>query len=344
MSKDLIYQKGIVMIIVLKENPNPAELNSLRDWLRSLNLEVHYSQGSSTTLMGLIGDTSQIDLDMMKSLPVVDKALRIQDPFKKASIKFKPEPSVVKVDGVSFGDGSLPIIAGPCSIENESILMDVASSVKSNGAHMLRGGAFKPRTSPYSFQGMREKGLELLIAAKKKVGMPIVSEITEVSQIDLFEEVDLIQVGARNMQNFELLKELSKSKKPVLLKRSPAATIEELLMSAEYILNGGNENIILCERGIKTFETSTKNTLDISAIPVIKSKSHLPVIVDPSHGTGKNNLVIPMAMAAVAAGADGLMIEVHSAPHTALCDGPQALVPDEFAALSKKISNLKEHL
>lgn len=330
------------MIIVLKENPDSHQLDQLRSWLRDLDLEIHYSQGTSTSIMGLVGDTSKIDSDILKSLPIVDKAIRIQNPYKKASRKFKPNRSLVNVGKVVFGNSSLPIIAGPCSIESRQQIFNIAKDVKKAGAKVLRGGAFKPRTSPYSFQGMREEGLKLLLEAKSEIGLPIISEITDISQISLFENVDMIQVGARNMQNFELLKELSLSKKPILLKRSPAATIDELLMSAEYILNGGNENIILCERGIKTFEPSTKNTLDISAIPLLKSKSHLPVIIDPSHGTGSRDLVVPMAMAAVAAGADGLMIEVHNAPHEALCDGPQAIIPSEFEHLVKKLQKLKE--
>ena len=296
------------MIIVLKENRDQKALDDLRDWLRSLDLEIHYSQGTSTTLIGLVGDTSELDLDVIKSLDIVQNAIRIQDPYKIANRKFHSEDTVVDVGGFKVGGGNFQIIAGPCSIESDIQLNAIARKVKEYGAAILRGGAFKPRTSPYSFQGMGKAGISLLLEAKKNTGMPIVSEITEVSQIDLFEDIDLIQVGARNMQNFELLKELGTSKKPILLKRGPASTMEELLMSAEYIMKEGNSNIILCERGIKTFEQYTKNTLDISAVPVLKSRTHLPVIVDPSHGTGKRDLVLPMALAATAAGADGLIV------------------------------------
>ena len=323
------------MIIVLKENRDQKALDDLRDWLRSLNLEIHYSQGTSTTLIGLVGDTSELDLDVIKSLDIVQNAIRIQDPYKIANRKFHSEDTVVDVGGFKVGGGNFQIIAGPCSIESDIQLNAIARKVKEYGAAILRGGAFKPRTSPYSFQGMGKAGISLLLEAKKNTGMPIVSEITEVSQIDLF------QVGARNMQNFELLKELGTSKKPILLKRGPASTMEELLMSAEYIMKEGNSNIILCERGIKTFEQDTKNTLDISAVPVLKSKTHLPVIVDPSHGTGKRDLVLPMALAATAAGADGLIVEVHNQPHLALCDGPQSRLPDPFKELVENVSAMR---
>ena len=329
------------MIIVLKENRDQKALDDLRDWLRSLDLEIHYSQGTSTTLIGLVGDTSELDLDVIKSLDIVQNAIRIQDPYKIANRKFHSEDTVVDVGGFKVGGGNFQIIAGPCSIESDIQLNAIARKVKEYGAAILRGGAFKPRTSPYSFQGMGKAGISLLLEAKKNTGMPIVSEITEVSQIDLFEDIDLIQVGARNMQNFEILKELGTSKKPILLKRGPASTMEELLMSAEYIMKEGNSNIILCERGIKTFEQYTKNTLDISAVPVLKSKTHLPVIVDPSHGTGKRDLVLPMALAATAAGADGLIVEVHNQPHLALCDGPQSILPDTFKELVEKVSAIR---
>ncbi len=329
------------MIIVLKENPNPQEVNDLRDWLRGLDLEIHYSQGKSTSLMGLIGDTSSLDIDMVRALNVVSNAIRIQEPYKRVSRKLKPTNTIVDVSGVKFGDGSFQIIGGPCSVESEEQICHIAQSIKSSGGSILRGGAFKPRTSPYSFQGMRAEGIRLLSKAKQLSNIPIVTEITDISHIDLFEDVDLIQVGARNMQNFELLKELGGVKKPVLLKRGPASTLEELLMSAEYIMNGGNDNIILCERGIRTFETATKNTLDISAIPYLKDKTHLPIIVDPSHGTGNASMVFPMSMAATIVGADGLMIEVHNSPQQALCDGPQAIQSEEFKVLVDKI--LKIH-
>lgn len=329
------------MIILLKQNPDPRKLSSLRTWLRSMDFEIHYSQGTSTTLMGLVGDTSSLDIDMIRALDVVEEAIRIQEPYKLANRKFHPEDTVVDVAGVKFGDGSFQIIAGPCCIESESQVCEIAEDIKASGASILRGGAYKPRTSPYSFQGMGEEGLKLLMEAKKLTGLPVVTEVLDISQLELFKDVDMIQVGARNMQNYELLKELGEMDKPVLLKRGSACTIEELLMGAEYILKGGNENVILCERGIRTFETATRNTLDISAIPVLKKKTHLPVIVDPSHGTGNASLVPPMALAAAAAGADGLMVEVHSMPEYALCDGPQAIKPEDFEKLVEMIEKLR---
>ena len=332
------------MIIVLKENRDQKALDDLRDWLRSLNLEIHYSQGTSTTLIGLVGDTSELDLDVIKSLDIVQNAIRIQDPYKIANRKFHSEDTVVDVGGFKVGGGNFQIIAGPCSIESDIQLNAIARKVKEYGAAILRGGAFKPRTSPYSFQGMGKAGISLLLEAKKNTGMPIVSEITEVSQIDLFEDIDLIQVGARNMQNFELLKELGTSKKPILLKRGPASTMEELLMSAEYIMKEGNFNIILCERGIKTFEQYTKNTLDISAVPVLKSRTHLPVIVDPSHGTGKWRFVRPMAFASIAAGADGLIMEMHPNPAKALSDGPQSLTPESYYEVMRGVKKLAKFM
>lgn len=329
------------MIIILKKNPDPRQLNHLRDWLRDMDFEIHYSQGSSTTLMGLIGDTSGLDLDMIKSLDVVEDAKRIQEPYKHVSRKFHPEDTVIDVNGVKIGGGNFQIIAGPCSVESNDQILDIAENVKESGAAILRGGAFKPRTSPYSFQGMREEGIKMLVNAKKESGLPIVSEITDISQLDLFEDVDILQVGARSMQNFELLKGLGTVNKPVLLKRGLSSTLDELLMSAEYIVEHGNPNVILCERGIRTFETSTKNTLDLSAIAYLKKKSHLPVIVDPSHATGNASLVVPMAMAAVVAGADAIMVEVHNNPQFALCDGPQAITPEEFDDLVKRINNIR---
>ena len=329
------------MIIILKKNPDPRQLNHLRDWLRDMDLEIHYSQGSSTTLMGLIGDTSGVDLDMIKSLDVVEDAKRIQEPYKHVSRKFHPEDTVVDVNGIKIGGGNFQIIAGPCSVESYDQILDIAEEVKESGATILRGGAFKPRTSPYSFQGMREEGIKMLVNAKNESGLPIVSEITDISQLELFEDVDILQVGARSMQNFELLKGLGSVNKPVLLKRGLSSTLDELLMSAEYIVEHGNPNVILCERGIRTFETSTKNTLDLSAIAYLKKKSHLPVIVDPSHATGNASLVVPMAMAAVIAGADAIMVEVHNNPQFALCDGPQAITPEEFDDLVKRINNIK---
>lgn len=318
------------MIVILKDNPNQKQLDNLLQWLKSLNLDINYSQGKNTTILGLIGDTSAVDIDLIAALDIVADVKRISEPYKNVNRKFHPEDTVVDVNGVKIGGGDFRIIAGPCSVESMEQIVSVAESVKASGADMLRGGAFKPRTSPYAFQGMRDKGIELLLAAKKATGLPIVSEIMDLSQLFLFEEVDVIQVGARNMQNFELLKELGKIRKPILLKRGLANTLQELLMSAEYIMAGGNGQVILCERGIRTFETTTRNTLDLSAIPLLKSMSHLPVIVDPSHGTGLSKLVKPMALAAAACGADGLIIEVHNDPIHALCDGQQSLTPEAF--------------
>ena len=318
------------MIVVLKDNPNQKQLDNLIQWLKSLNLEINYSQGKNTTILGLIGDTSVVDIDLISALDIVEDVKRITEPYKNVNRKFHPQDTVVEVDGVKIGGGSFQIIAGPCSVESEAQIISVAESVKASGASMLRGGAFKPRTSPYAFQGMRDKGIELLLEAKRVTGLPIVSEIMDLSQLDLFEEVDVVQIGARNMQNFELLKELGRTNKPVLLKRGLSSTLQELLMSAEYIMAGGNGRVILCERGIRTFETVTRNTLDLSAVPLLKSMTHLPVIVDPSHATGLSRLVKPMALGAAAVGADGLLIEVHNDPVHALCDGQQSLTPEGF--------------
>lgn len=327
------------MILVLKKNPDTKQLDQLEDRMRKMGLDIQYTHGTSTTLMVLVGETSKLDSDMLKSLDVVENAIRVQAPYKLVSRQFHPENSVVDVAGCRFG-GEFQLIAGPCSVENKDQICQIASDVKNSGATMLRGGAFKPRTSPYSFQGMRGDGIKLLLEAKKETGLPIITEILDIAHLDLFENVDIIQVGARNMQNFELLRELGKQSKPILLKRGSACTVDDLLMSAEHIMNAGNSNIILCERGIRTFENSTRNTLDLSAIPVLKKKTHLPVIVDPSHGTGNAKLVPPMAMAAVAAGADGLMIEVHNMPQKALSDGPQAMTPAEFDKLVQMIKNI----
>ncbi len=326
------------MIVILKKNADKGQLGNLISWLESKNIQVHESIGESETILGLVGDTTTIDINLLNALDIVEDVKRIQDPYKKANRKFHPEDTVVNVGGVSIGGGSLTIIAGPCSVESEEQICAVAESVKASGASMLRGGAFKPRTSPYSFQGLRADGLRLLEIAKEHTGLPIVTELMDISQLPLFEKVDMIQVGARNMQNFELLKALGKTDKPILLKRGLSSTYEELLMAAEYIMSGGNENVVLCERGIRTFETYTRNTLDISAVPVLKKLSHLPVIVDPSHAGGKYELVPPLSSAAVAAGADGLIIEVHNDPEHALCDGPQSLKPESFNKLVKKLS------
>lgn len=332
------------MIVVLKSNPNQKQLDNLMMWLRSMDLDIHTSEGSKHTILGLVGDTSKVDIDLISALDIVDEVKRIQEPYKNANRKFHPEDSVIDVNGVKIGGGNFQIIAGPCSVETEEQICEVAKDVKASGATLLRGGAFKPRTSPYSFQGLANEGLRLLLEAKAMTGLPIVTEIMDISQLDLFGEVDIIQVGARNMQNFMLLKELGKTNKPILLKRGLSSTLEELLMSAEYIMAGGNEKVILCERGIRTFETYTRNTLDLSAIPVLKRLTHLPIIIDPSHSTGKAALVEPMSLAATAAGADGLIIEVHNDPQHALCDGPQSITPEAFDKLSKKIFGLRNFL
>lgn len=331
------------MIVVLKDNPDQKQLDNLIQWLESLNIDIHISEGRDTTIMGLIGDTSIVDIDLISALDIVEAVKRITEPYKNANRKFHPDDTVLDINGVKIGGGNFQLIAGPCSVESMEQVCSIAESVKGSGAGMLRGGAFKPRTSPYAFQGMRDKGIELLLEAKKVTGLPIVSEIMDFSQISLFGDVDLIQIGARNMQNFELLKELGKTNKPILLKRGLSSTLQELLMSAEYIMAGGNEQVILCERGIRTFETITRNTLDLSAIPLLKSMTHLPVIADPSHATGLSRLVKPMAMAAVAAGADGLLIEVHNDPANALCDGQQSLTPEEFADLADSVKHIRPY-
>ena len=328
------------MIVLIKKDTAPEQTQNLIKWLTHFGVEVHQSLGEMQTVLGLVGDTSKIDMDLISALEIVEDVKRIQEPYKNANRKFHPMDTVIEVGGAKIGGGNFLTIAGPCSVENEEQIIAVARRVKAAGAGMLRGGAFKPRTSPYSFQGLREQGIRLLMEAKRETGLPIVTEIMDISQLELFDEVDVIQVGARNMQNFEMLKELGKIDKPILLKRGLMSTFEELLMSAEYIMAGGNERVILCERGMRTFETYTRNTLDISAVPVLKSLSHLPVIVDPSHGTGRANLVAPMALAAAAAGADGLIIEVHNDPAHALCDGAQSLTPDAFDALKKRVDRV----
>ncbi len=318
------------MVVVLKKNTDESQVQNLVNWLASLGIDVHRSEGEYETILGLIGDTSHVDTDLISGLGIVDAVKRISEPYKNANRKFHPDDTVIDIAGHKIGGGNFQYIAGPCSVESEEQICSIARDVKSGGAALLRGGAFKPRTSPYAFQGMRAEGLELLREARKETGMPIVTEIMDLSHLDLFEDVDVIQVGARNMQNFELLKALGHTDKPVLLKRGLANTMEELLMSAEYIMAGGNSKVMLCERGIRTFENYTRNTMDVSAIALLKEKSHLPVIADPSHAAGLSRLVRPLALAAVAAGADGLMIEVHNDPAHALCDGPQALRPEEF--------------
>ena len=332
------------MIAVLKQNVTEAQLEHLKGWLNGLGLGVHISRGSYQTVIGLVGDTSRVDIDLLQGLDMVESVTRISEPFKSANRKFHPDDTVVTVGQAKIGGGHFALIAGPCSVETPEQIVAVAQAVKTAGAGILRGGAFKPRTSPYDFQGLGAEGLTLLRQAKQATGLPIITEIMNQDQLPLFEDVDVIQVGARNMQNFDLLKELGHIRKPVLLKRGLASTMKELLMSAEYIMAGGNEQVILCERGIRTFETYTRNTLDLSAVPKLKELSHLPVVVDPSHATGQARLVEPMALAAVAAGADGLMIEVPNDPAHALCDGPQSLRPEQFAVLSAKVQRLREAL
>ena len=306
-----------------------------------MGLKVHLSQGEHSTIMGLVGDTTRVDEDMIATLDYVEAVHRIQEPYKKANRKFHPADTVVDCGGVKLGGGMFQIIAGPCSVESEEQIITVAKAVKAAGATLLRGGAFKPRTSPYAFQGLHGEGIRLLEEAKKETGLPIVTEIMDANHLPLFENVDVIQVGARNMQNFELLKELGKINKPILLKRGLANTLQELLMSAEYIMAGGNEQVILCERGIRTFETATRNTLDLSCVPVLHQLTHLPVIIDPSHATGVSRLVKPMSLAAAACGADGLIIEVHNDPKHALCDGAQSLTPEEFADVAARVKAVR---
>ncbi|MBO7047912.1 MAG: 3-deoxy-7-phosphoheptulonate synthase [Spirochaetia bacterium] len=329
------------MVIILRDNPDQKQIDSLVSWLKEKNLDVHIIKGADQTIIGLIGDTSKIDMDSIKTMEIVEDVKRIQEPYKNVNRKFHPDDTIVDIaPGIRIGGGNFQVMAGPCSVEGSAQVLSIARAVKKAGADILRGGAFKPRTSPYAFQGLGAEGLEILKAAKREIGMPIVSEIMDISKLPLFEDVDIIQVGARNMQNFELLKELGRTRKPILLKRGLSSTIQELLMSAEYIMAGGNSQIILCERGIRTFETATRNTLDISAVPVLKELSHLPVIVDPSHGTGNARLVKPMAMAAVAAGADGLIIEVHNDPVHALCDGAQSLTLEAFGDLMAQVNKI----
>ena len=328
------------MIIVLKPQSSKKVVDEFVDSLqKNYDVKVNEWVGTQSTVLGLIGDTSVIDIDYIAAQDIVESVKRVQEPYKKANRKFHPDDTVVTLPGgQKIGDGGLSLIAGPCSVESEAQIVEIAKSVKASGAQFLRGGAFKPRTSPYAFQGLKAEGLELLREARKVTGLPIVTEIMRVSHIPLFEDVDVIQVGARNMQNFELLKELGKLDKPILLKRGLSSTIEELLMSAEYIMAGGNEKVILCERGIRTYETYTRNTLDISAVPILKKLSHLPVIVDPSHASGISWLVEPLALAAVAAGADGLIIEVHNDPQHALSDGAQSLTPEQFDQVAKHVN------
>ncbi|MBR2405471.1 MAG: 3-deoxy-7-phosphoheptulonate synthase [Clostridia bacterium] len=332
------------MIAVIKQGVPADQVQNLIAWLETQKVAVHVSEGEYNTVLGLVGDTTNVDMELLQNLEIVENVMRISEPFKNANRKFHPEDTVVDVSGVKIGSGNFAVIAGPCSVESREQIIDVAEQVKAAGATLLRGGAFKPRTSPYDFQGLKADGLALLEEAKKDTGMPIVTEIMNANHLPLFENVDLIQVGARNMQNFELLKELGRIRKPILLKRGLASTLKELLMSAEYIMAGGNEQIILCERGVRTFETYTRNTLDLSAVPMLKELSHLPVVVDPSHASGISRLVKPMALAAAAAGADGLMIEVHNNPAKALCDGAQSLTPEQFADVMNGVAKIREVL
>ena len=329
------------MIAILKPGASDRQKESLIRWLEETGLEVHTYPGRDATILGMIGDVSRVDIALLQSMQIVEAVRRVSDPFKQANRKFHPQDTVVDAGGVKIGGGHFAVIAGPCSVESPEQILAVAQAVKASGADILRGGAFKPRTSPYAFQGLREVGIGLLVEAKKATGMPIITEIMTVSALELYEDVDIIQVGARNMQNFDLLTELGKSKKPILLKRGLASTLQELLMSAEYIMREGNENVILCERGIRTFETHTRNTLDLSAVPALRELSHLPVIVDPSHGTGVARYVPAMALAATASGADGVMLEVHQDPACALCDGAQALTPAQFDELNQKLRQIR---
>ena len=330
------------MIAVLKSGTTDAQAAHLVEWLESLGLEIHKYAANTGTVLGIIGDLSRVDVPLLQSMSIVESVKRVSDPFKQANRKFHPQDTVVNCGGVLLGGRHFAVIAGPCSVESEEQIITVAQAVKESGAHILRGGAFKPRTSPYAFQGLQEDGIRLLLEAKKATGLPIITEIMSASTLDLFRDVDIIQVGARNMQNFDLLRELGRSKKPILLKRGLASTLQELLMSAEYIMSEGNENIILCERGIRTFETATRNTLDLSAVPMLHQLSHLPVVVDPSHGTGQAELVPAMALAAVASGCDGVMLEVHNDPAHALCDGAQSLTPAQFDELNRKMLQIRQ--
>lgn len=332
------------MIVILKPNPNPDQLESLKNWLLGKGIQIHTSLGTTQMILGLVGDTSTLDIDLISALDIVEDVKRVQEPYKNANRKFHPADTIVPVGNTQIGGGTLTIMAGPCSVESEAQIVAVAKAVKASGATMLRGGAFKPRTSPYAFQGMGAEGIELLKLARAETGLPIVSEIMDASQLPLFDDVDVIQVGARNMQNFNLLKILGAQEKPVMIKRGLSSTYEEWLMSAEYVMASGNENVILCERGIRTFETYTRNTLDLAAVPVLRHLTHLPVIIDPSHATGRYALVAPLAMGAVATGCDGLLIEVHNDPAHALSDGPQSLNPEAFDKLNRRILALHKFM
>lgn len=329
------------MIIVCKNNADEAKIKNLIDMLESQGVQTHCSRGTESTVIGLVGDTSKIDMENLQALDIAEKVQRVSEPYKLANRKFHQEDTIIDINGTKIGGNNFSVIAGPCSVETEEQIVGCAKAIKKAGAAFLRGGAFKPRTSPYAFRGLKARGLELLEIAKQETGLPIVTELMSLDHLDLFDNVDIIQIGARNMQNFEMLAELGHCKKPILLKRGLSNTIEEWLMSAEYILSGGNENVILCERGIRTFETATRNTLDISAVPLLKQLTHLPIIVDPSHATGLTSLVEPLSMASIAAGADGLIIEVHNCPKKALSDGAQSLTPAQFGCV---MGNVKRQI
>lgn len=330
------------MIVILKRNPDATQLDGLMQWFEGMGLEVHPTVGANQTILGLIGDTSKVDMDLISALDIVEDVKRVQEPYKEANRKFHPDDTVISVGNAKIGGGNLTLIAGPCSVESEEQIIGIAKAVKKSGATILRGGAFKPRSSPYAFQGMHVEGIRLLVKAKEATGLPIVTEITDRSQLPLFKDVDIIQVGARNMQNYTLLSMLGTIDKPVLLKRGLSATYQDLLMSAEYIMAGGNHKVILCERGIRTFETATRNTLDITAVPLLRQLTHLPILIDPSHASGKSSLVPSLACAAAASGADGLMIEVHNDPSHAKSDGPQSLTPEAFDRLAKKLFAIRD--
>ncbi len=332
------------MIVDLKPQAEKEKEDQLIDWLKEMGLGVHVSRGEYQTVLGLIGDTAKVDMELIESLAIVDSVKRVSETFKCCNRKFHPEDTVVTVGNTKIGGGNFALIAGPCSVETEDQIVSVAKDVKAAGANFLRGGAFKPRTSPYDFQGLKDRGLELLKTARQETGLPIVTEIMSITDLPLFEDIDVLQVGARNMQNFDLLKELGHTGKPILLKRGLASTLKEFLMSAEYIMASGNENVILCERGIRTYSDYLRNTLDLSAVPMLHELSHLPVIVDPSHATGIARMVPPMALAATACGCDGLIIEVHNDPPHALCDGAQSLRPEEYADLVRKVKAVREVL
>ena len=333
------------MVVIMKPGTKQEDIQALADKFRGMGLDVGITNGIGCSILGLVGDTISLDIDKISMEPNVERVMRVQEPYKKANRKFHPEDTVVTVGDVKIGGGNFAVIAGPCSVESEAQICEVAEDVKRSGARLLRGGAFKPRTSPYSFQGMGTPGLDLLMEARAKTGLPIVTEIMDPRMADLFEqEVDVVQVGARNMQNFELLKEVGKMSKPILLKRGLSNTYEEWIMSAEYIMAEGNENVILCERGVRTFESFTRNTLDISAVPAIRQMSHLPIVIDPSHAAGMYWMVEPLALAATAIGCDGLIIEVHNDPPHAKCDGQQSLTPAKFDALMQKVTSLRQWL